>query len=193
MFDIFLEVVVALVIATITLYMIYMGRKKDLPKEGWSLIVAGLCLLLFGSLIDITDNFESLNRFIVIGDTPTQAFLEKVVGNLLGFILLSGGLVIWVPKIASVDKVMAAYNELAHAEAEIAELAELMPICASCKNVREDTGYWTSVESYMKEHTGSDFSHTICPECVKKLYPETHKKIQERHDAIPDDHANKNI
>ncbi len=48
----------------------------------------------------------------------------------------------------------------------------LLPICASCKKIRDDKGYWNQIESYIKEHSEADFSHSICPECSKKLYAE---------------------
>lgn len=55
---------------------------------------------------------------------------------------------------------------------EIVKLHELIPICANCKSVRNDSEYWVSVESYFTDQTGADFSHGICPDCRKKLYPE---------------------
>lgn len=58
---------------------------------GWRTLVAGFILIFFGTLIDITDNFEELNRFVIVGNTEIQAFLEKVIGYLLGFLLLAFG------------------------------------------------------------------------------------------------------
>ena len=51
-------------------------------------------------------------------------------------------------------------------------LAGLLPICASCKKIRDDKGYWSQIESYIQNHSEAEFSHSICPECAKKLYPE---------------------
>lgn len=51
-------------------------------------------------------------------------------------------------------------------------LRGLLPICAHCKSIRDDSGRWHSVEEYMSDHTDSDLSHGICPECMRKLYPE---------------------
>jgi response regulator RpfG family c-di-GMP phosphodiesterase len=62
--------------------------------------------------------------------------------------------------------------ELQSAMAEIKTLNGLLPICANCKKIRDDAGYWTHVESYIQERSGARFSHGICPECVSKLYPE---------------------
>ncbi len=51
-------------------------------------------------------------------------------------------------------------------------LSGLLPICASCKKIRDDKGYWRQIELYIHDHSEADFSHGICPECAKKLYPE---------------------
>lgn len=55
---------------------------------------------------------------------------------------------------------------------ELVKLHELIPICANCKSVRNDEEYWVSVESFFTNQTGADFSHGICPDCRKTLYPE---------------------
>ena len=51
---------------------------------------------------------------------------------------------------------------------QIRQLKELIPICMYCKRVRDDQDYWQQVESYIHAHTGSNFSHGICPECFNK-------------------------
>ena len=61
--------------------------------------------------------------------------------------------------------------ELQDALQRIKTLGGLLPICASCKKIRDDRGYWTQVEDYIREHTEAEFSHSVCPECLKKLYP----------------------
>ena len=67
--------------------------------------------------------------------------------------------------------------ELQEALSKVKQLSGLLPICASCKQIRDDKGYWTQVEVYMSEHTEIDFTHTVCPECTKKLYPEYYDAI----------------
>ncbi len=54
----------------------------------------------------------------------------------------------------------------------INKLQGLIPICTECKKIRDDKGYWNQVDSYIKKHLEVEFSHSICPECSKKLYPE---------------------
>ena len=63
-------------------------------------------------------------------------------------------------------------NVLQEALAEVRKLSGLLPICASCKKVRDDKGYWEQVETYIEKRTEAEFSHSICPECEKRLYPD---------------------
>jgi len=69
-----------------------------------------------------------------------------------------------------------ANRELANALANVKTLTGLLPICSSCKKIRNDGGYWEQIELYISEHTNADFSHGLCPDCAEKLYPEYHKK-----------------
>lgn len=63
-------------------------------------------------------------------------------------------------------------NELQLALSEIKRLSGLLPICAKCKKIRDDKGYWNEVESYISAHSEAHFSHGICPECSEKIYKE---------------------
>ncbi|MBF0506486.1 MAG: response regulator [Nitrospirae bacterium] len=56
-------------------------------------------------------------------------------------------------------------------------LSGMLPICASCKKIRDDKGYWEQIEIYITEHSEALFTHAICPDCAKKLYPEYYDKI----------------
>jgi PAS domain S-box-containing protein len=62
--------------------------------------------------------------------------------------------------------------ELQKAILKVQTLRGLLPICASCKSIRDDKGYWNKLEAFISEHSEAQFSHGICPECAKKLYPE---------------------
>ena len=63
-------------------------------------------------------------------------------------------------------------EQLRQSKEEVKRLSGLLPICASCKKIRNDKGYWQEIESYLHSHSDTKFSHGICPECAKKLYPE---------------------
>ena len=72
-------------------------------------------------------------------------------------------------------------NELSRKENEVKTLRGLLPICASCKQIRDDKGYWHQIESYIRDHSEAEFTHGICPECSGGLYPQYKpykKKIQ---------------
>ena len=62
--------------------------------------------------------------------------------------------------------------ELQGALTKVKTLSGLLPICASCKKIRDDSGYWNRIESYIGKHADVQFSHGICPDCARELYPE---------------------
>lgn len=62
--------------------------------------------------------------------------------------------------------------ELKDALRNVKTLSGLLPICSSCKKIRDDKGYWNQLEAYIHDHSQAQFSHGICPECAKKLYPD---------------------
>lgn len=67
-------------------------------------------------------------------------------------------------------------DELTTALSNVKQLSGLLPICSSCKKIRNDKGYWEQLEGYIKERSEANFSHSICPECAIRLYPELCKK-----------------
>jgi len=62
-------------------------------------------------------------------------------------------------------------EELRQALARVKTLSGLLPICASCKKIRDDRGYWNQIESYIRDHSEAQFTHGLCPECMSRLYP----------------------
>ncbi|HBB67485.1 MAG: hypothetical protein A2X28_05395 [Elusimicrobia bacterium GWA2_56_46] len=71
-------------------------------------------------------------------------------------------------------------NKLTAALSSVKTLTGLLPICAGCKKIRNDNGYWEQVEMYLKEHSDMEFTHGFCPDCIKKLYPELSEEIKNR-------------
>ncbi|HUE85950.1 MAG TPA: tetratricopeptide repeat protein [Vicinamibacterales bacterium] len=63
---------------------------------------------------------------------------------------------------------------LSEALQRVRTLKGMLPICASCKKIRDDNGYWTQVEAYVSSHSGAEFTHSICPSCLELLYPDDH-------------------
>lgn len=66
-------------------------------------------------------------------------------------------------------------SELRDALDNVEVLSGLLPICSSCKKIRDDKGYWNQIEEYIEKRSGAEFTHSICPECARKLYPDYYK------------------
>ena len=71
-------------------------------------------------------------------------------------------------------------RELEAALAKVKLLSGLLPICCSCKKIRNDAGYWNRFETFISQHSEAEFSHGICPECLKDLYPDIHRVMSSR-------------
>lgn len=71
-------------------------------------------------------------------------------------------------------------EDLRQAISKVKLLSGFLPICASCKKIRDDKGYWNQIESYIRDHSEAEFSHGICPECARKLYPEFTEEADEK-------------
>jgi CheY-like chemotaxis protein len=103
----------------------------------------------------------------------------------------AGAYLVKPPKASELDRAMAIAaarfadlmelrrlnSELQKALAEIRTLRGIVPICAHCKQIRDDKGFWHQVEIYIRNHSDVEFSHGICPDCIKKYYPEYAKDL----------------
>lgn len=78
-------------------------------------------------------------------------------------------------------------NELRQTLAEVKALRGILPICAQCKKIRDDAGYWQQVEDYVHAHSEARFSHGVCPECMKALYPDFQDDEDEDEDKDKDE------
>ena len=78
------------------------------------------------------------------------------------------------------DEKGALIGELRQALQQVKVLRGFLPICASCKKIRDDQGYWSQIEEYISLHSEAQFSHGICPDCAVKLYPELHASLMEK-------------
>jgi sensor domain CHASE-containing protein len=89
-----------------------------------------------------------------------------LVSGILGSLLLAATVFLAQRSSAHYREAACALRDLKAAAAEIKTLAGLLPICASCKRVRDDTGYWNQIESYLSRHSDASFSHGYCPQCA---------------------------
>jgi PAS domain S-box-containing protein len=134
---------------------------------------------------------------MIAGDTAASEFFEKSIlirngeerivqwhntaltdnaGNI--FATLSSGTDITDRKLMEQER-EKIISELQESISRVKVLSGMLPICASCKKIRDDKGYWNMLEVYIRDHSEADFSHGVCPECMKKLYPEYYKGKKE--------------
>lgn len=113
---------------------------------------------------------------LVAGDYTQPPDLSFELIGLITSILMLSGVALIAPIFSAINHAREEREgliaELKTALANVRTLSGLLPICASCKKIRDDKGYWNHVESYISKHSGAEFSHSICPDCAKKLYPE---------------------
>jgi len=113
-----------------------------------------------------------------------QGLLDRAVkANAYGYILkpydnaeLRYTIEIALLKYRAAKKHELLITELENALIEVKRLSGLLPICASCKKIRDERDNWQPIEDYIHSHSEADFSHSICPECKPKLYPELYPK-----------------
>ncbi len=77
------------------------------------------------------------------------------------------------------NELVSQNTSLKKAVAEIKRLRGILPICANCKRIRDDAGYWHQVELYVRDHTDAEFTHSICPDCIKMLYSDLDDELPE--------------
>jgi hypothetical protein len=101
--------------------------------------------------------------------------------GLVGSAMMLGGVLLIKPVFIAVrnaeEKQRALSESLQESLDQIRMLKELLPICASCKKIRDESGCWHGVEEYISEHTATKFSHGLCPECLRMIYPDYCDKI----------------
>ena len=101
-------------------------------------------------------------------------FIKAVlISGIVGIIAVAVGTMFFIYVTNPIlEKLSKTIENLQDALKNVKLLSGFLPICASCKKIRDDKGYWTQIESYIKEHSEAQFSHGICPTCAKKLYSE---------------------
>lgn len=103
---------------------------------------------------------EHLTNLMTAGFSHQFTFL----GSIAAYIILVIALII--------INAQRAEQEMLTVKDEIKTIAGLIPICATCKKIRDDKGSWSQLESYLGKHADLEFSHALCPECMQKMYPE---------------------
>ena len=114
-------------------------------------------------------HWQNTKKGIAIGNRPVLAILKKVAEIEKKLSLAHQEIRRREAAEKERDKVI---QELRKALSEVKTLRGLIPICAGCKSIRDDKGYWNRLEAYIQKHSEAEFSHGICPDCMDKLYPD---------------------
>ena len=124
MLNLTIDIFRALITGAIFLYLRSLRKKEDVRfRKGWIFVPIGFGLIFFGSLLDITDNFPSLNKYVVIGNTRYEVFFEEVIGYIFGFVFVAIGFWKWIPSILSLRREEKALKkEKADLQLKIEEL-----------------------------------------------------------------------
>jgi hypothetical protein len=146
---------------------VYRDIPRVLPDRNWFLFL----YFIFNGLWFFLRMLYTIGNKGILNDLMLGGTVEKItmVVSIEASIISSIGLIIIITKRVT--------YELFLANNEIKTLKGFIPICANCKKIRDDKGYWNQLETYIAEHTDAKFSHGICPECVRKLYPDKIKKV----------------
>jgi hypothetical protein len=89
------------------------------------------------------------------------------------------GMLIYIKNVSAIKRLVqereTLFFDLREALAKIRQLSGLLPICRSCRKIRDDKSYWNQIESYLLGHSEPELAHGVCPDCLKKIYPEYHE------------------
>ena len=130
---------------------------------GLSVTITHALLLVFQGYIDWVGTVVSLLAPALILPLPMYGFLQLLL-----------------ELDASEAEILEKNKALEQALHQVRQLSGLLPICASCKKIRDDKGYWNEVEGDIKAHSEAEFTHSICPDCCARLYPDLKQNKPEK-------------
>jgi hypothetical protein len=143
--------------------------------------VAAIFGLRGGLLLGILAHPLNLALWYLAGETIDQRFFQPNKLGAWGFALVIGVAIGHFKDLnaryrQAVNHLAEANAKLGQALGEIKTLSGLLPICSRCKKIRDDAGYWQLVEVYIRDRADVEFSHGLCPDCARVLYPQVFNK-----------------
>ncbi len=132
------------------------------------LIIFGACLLVYL----LAAKFDILEMIVAFSEHYENWEFDELitVSIFLMFAMVVFSIRRWQEIQASKIELSEQNTKLQSAIKEIKQLKGIIPICASCKKIRNDTGFWEQLEEYVGHHSNAKFSHSMCPECLDKFY-----------------------
>ena len=141
-------------------------------------------IMLFSYLMTVKDASLNMKNMVGIIAVVLRSFSIDMLPWSLSFALFNGIIgmyygILKAEKIAREELIINLQNALA----DVKTLSGMLPICAWCKKIRDDEGYWQKIEAYLRSHSDLDFTHGICNDCAKKEYPGLYPKSEENIDT----------
>ncbi len=127
-------------------------KHSPAAKDLTVIIVMGTSLFAFASIFHVFERFAAFHQ--KYGVDPIDDMVIVFAALAIAFAVFS----------------LRRWRELRKALGNVKTLQGLLPICASCKRIRDDVGYWSQLEFYIETHSEAELIHSICPKCLKKLY-----------------------
>jgi len=146
-----------------------------ISKKSIYLMETALFLILSLTVYILASRRDFLEVLIEFAHSHEEYELDELIP-----VALFANLALLLVLIRRIGELRRKNRELNRAAKEIERLQGILPICSSCKKVRTGEGYWKQVESYLQEHSDLLFSHSICPECARKLYGDLSKGEREQ-------------
>jgi PAS domain S-box-containing protein len=94
----------------------------------------------------------------------------------------NGELLYVIEELRDISKLLKLETVINSLRNEVKTLQGIIPICSACKKIRDDEGFWSQVENYISTRSDAKFSHSLCPDCLKELYPDVAKRLEEKKD-----------
>lgn len=144
-----------------TLMLVIVASGYMILRTGWFFLVsAGILLVWLG---------------LAMHQGMTRLEIHFLIGLLSAFFV---GFILHRTRLAFIREGVRRRERLREALKRVATLKGLIPICANCKKIRDDQGYWNQVEVYVQAHSGAEFTHGICPECATRMKAEWTESIR---------------
>ena len=153
------------------------ARNKKIPV---TVVIEVLTILVLAVAVFFSAALFDTREFITeVLDRYERWELDEIltVSLFLSFVLGLYAVRQWRRLLAANKAIEFQNRQLRQTLAEIRRLQGIVPICAYCKNVRDDQGYWQQVEKYVSDHSDAKFSHGICPDCKTKFFPDLFEDV----------------
>jgi len=193
----FIEIIVGVIGVSINLYLLIVKKEIKIPA-----ILLNTLAILLSVYLYIDGGFHQTGIFWILG---FPALFISTLGKKLGAIWmgLHIGIIVVLFIASTLDVITIAYDGITtfsvfmvyiftcyilftyeiyrrRYKKEIDKLEGLLPICSYCKKIKSDEGSWQSVDSYLTRKADMDFSHGICPDCMKEVYPDYYERMQKK-------------